>query len=59
MQKPKTVFGRNSRPPTASQWAAVRIKAYIGDIRSPIGVIPVLSQASYIIMNMCNTATKV
>ena len=28
------------RPPTASQWAAVRIKAYIGDIRNPLGVIP-------------------
>ena len=26
--------------PTAPQWAAVRIKAYIGDIRNPIGVIP-------------------
>ena len=30
------------RPPTAPQWAAVRIKAYIGDIRNPIGVIPVV-----------------
>ena len=28
------------RPPTAPQWTAVRIKAYIGDIRNPIGVIP-------------------
>ena len=28
------------RPPAAPQWAAVRIKAYIGDIRNPIGVIP-------------------
>ena len=28
------------RPPTASQWAAVQIKAYDRDIRNPIGEIP-------------------
>ena len=30
--KTQDCSGRNSRPPTVSQWAAVRIKAYIGDI---------------------------
>ena len=45
MQKPNTVLvavRHSPCPPTASQWAAVRTKAYIGDIRNPIGVIPVL-----------------
>ena len=38
--KTQHCFGRSrslppvGRPPTASQWAAVRIKTYIGDIRN-------------------------
>ena len=33
--KAQDCFGRNSRPPTASQWAAVRIKAYWVDRGNP------------------------
>ena len=42
MQKPNAVLVASPCPPTASQWAVLRIKAYIGDIRNPIGVIPEL-----------------
>ena len=40
MQKPNAVLVASPCPPTASQWAVLRIKAYIGAIRKPIGVIP-------------------
>ena len=40
--KAQDCFGRNSRPPTASQWAAVRIKAYIGHKFNPIELTPAM-----------------
>ena len=40
MQKHNTVLVAVLRPPVTSQRAAVRIKAYIWDIRNPLGVIP-------------------
>ena len=43
MQKPNTVLvavRHSPCPPTASQWAAVRIKAYNRDIHNPLEVIP-------------------
>ena len=35
MQKPITVLVDSPCPPTASQWAAVRIKAYLVDRGNP------------------------
>ena len=35
MQKPNTVLVASPCPPTASQWAALRIKAYLVDRGNP------------------------
>ena len=40
MQKRNTVLVAVLRPPVTSQQLAARIKAYVGDICNPIGVIP-------------------